>query len=440
LGFKKILAKYQKVCYNYISKHKKIYMTTNTFADGFPQTPLEAINFSYFLEDKQEWFDWLKTANAEEQSELVSILHNMWIDEQANVVPDSLNKPQESPPEMPSFKFEEEKVSEPVFEELPKMYEKPLEETPEMPDFEANPVFSPNEKFQRINSEEIVEPAKEQEVEEETNSETIKEDEISENIEEEKDYLDFSFEEESNLDANEENSIDLDDDESEVIEQEVEEKLEPVDYNPEIYNNLKNNLSKVENFETQEISSNFASLLSNYNSQTAINNQAFANILEAIYDEQQAFVETIKAQQQNSIAILNSSISSIAGLSNNIQALYEKVQELEQGLMDINSTVITHSQNYTAQERTNLDFQDKFVEIQYGRDKTDQTISIFRARINQDLDKIHQQIAGNNVDIYKQEGGEIKKALEVLTQQVAVLRSQKPHQANTLQELKNKHN
>jgi hypothetical protein len=364
----------------------------------------------------------------------------MWIDEQANVVPDSLNKPQESPPEMPSFKFEEEKVSEPVFEELPKMYEKPLEETPEMPDFEANPVFSPNEKFQRINSEEIVEPAKEQEVEEETNSETIKEDEISENIEEEKDYLDFSFEEESNLDANEENSIDLDDDESEVIEQEVEEKLEPVDYNPEIYNNLKNNLSKVENFETQEISSNFASLLSNYNSQTAINNQAFANILEAIYDEQQAFVETIKAQQQNSIAILNSSISSIAGLSNNIQALYEKVQELEQGLMDINSTVITHSQNYTAQERTNLDFQDKFVEIQYGRDKTDQTISIFRARINQDLDKIHQQIAGNNVDIYKQEGGEIKKALEVLTQQVAVLRSQKPHQANTLQELKNKHN
>jgi hypothetical protein len=64
---------------------------TNTYPDGFPKTPLEAIQFSYFLADseKQEWMEWLKTATPEQKDELVDILHSMWQDNQKNAVPEN---------------------------------------------------------------------------------------------------------------------------------------------------------------------------------------------------------------------------------------------------------------------------------------------------------------------------------------------------------------
>jgi hypothetical protein len=62
-----------------------------TFSDGFPKTPLDAIDFSYFLSDaeKQEWREWLQTATPEQQEELVDILHSMWQDNQKTAVPES---------------------------------------------------------------------------------------------------------------------------------------------------------------------------------------------------------------------------------------------------------------------------------------------------------------------------------------------------------------
>jgi hypothetical protein len=64
---------------------------TNQFGDGFPNSPLEAVEFSYFLSDteKQEWREWIQTATPEQQNELVDILHSMWVDNQKSAVPDS---------------------------------------------------------------------------------------------------------------------------------------------------------------------------------------------------------------------------------------------------------------------------------------------------------------------------------------------------------------
>jgi hypothetical protein len=55
-------------------------MSVVPFTDGFPNEPLAAINFSYFLtpDEKKEWMDWLASAKPEQQDELVQILHQMW--------------------------------------------------------------------------------------------------------------------------------------------------------------------------------------------------------------------------------------------------------------------------------------------------------------------------------------------------------------------------
>ena len=55
-------------------------MSVVPFTDGFPNEPLSAINFSYFLtpDEKKEWMDWLASAKPEQQDELVQILHQMW--------------------------------------------------------------------------------------------------------------------------------------------------------------------------------------------------------------------------------------------------------------------------------------------------------------------------------------------------------------------------
>lgn len=64
-------------------------MTQNTYPDGFPLTPLEAIDFSYTFsnEEKNEWREWVKTATAEQQQELVDTLHSIWIENQKEVIP-----------------------------------------------------------------------------------------------------------------------------------------------------------------------------------------------------------------------------------------------------------------------------------------------------------------------------------------------------------------
>ncbi len=73
-------------------------MPAGTYPDGFPLSPLEAISFSYFLSDqeKAEWREWLKTANSDEQLELVGTLHDIWIDNQKKAIPSGFNNNQQS--------------------------------------------------------------------------------------------------------------------------------------------------------------------------------------------------------------------------------------------------------------------------------------------------------------------------------------------------------
>jgi hypothetical protein len=68
-------------------------MQPNTYPDGFPINPAEAVNFSYFLsqEEKNEWLNWLQSATVEQQHELVDTLHSMWIENQKEVVPAGFN-------------------------------------------------------------------------------------------------------------------------------------------------------------------------------------------------------------------------------------------------------------------------------------------------------------------------------------------------------------
>jgi hypothetical protein len=81
-------------------------MAIQTYPDGFPKSPQEAIEFSYFLSEseKQEWRDWLSTATPEQENELIDILHSMWQDNQKSAVPESFNNspapaaPQEQKP------------------------------------------------------------------------------------------------------------------------------------------------------------------------------------------------------------------------------------------------------------------------------------------------------------------------------------------------------
>lgn len=69
-------------------------MSQNTYPDGFPLTPLESIDFSYTFsnEEKNEWREWVKTATAEQQQELVDTLHSIWIENLKEVVPNGFVK------------------------------------------------------------------------------------------------------------------------------------------------------------------------------------------------------------------------------------------------------------------------------------------------------------------------------------------------------------
>ena len=64
-------------------------MPSQQYPDGFPLDAQAAIDFSYFLsrDEKQEWGAWLNSATPDQQNELVSTLHDIWIENQKQVVP-----------------------------------------------------------------------------------------------------------------------------------------------------------------------------------------------------------------------------------------------------------------------------------------------------------------------------------------------------------------
>ncbi len=76
-------------------------MSTQPFQDGFPNQAQAAINASYFLsnEDRSEWFEWLKTADEQQQDELINILHTMWEDAQKQNLPKDNFTSQSIPPQ-----------------------------------------------------------------------------------------------------------------------------------------------------------------------------------------------------------------------------------------------------------------------------------------------------------------------------------------------------
>jgi hypothetical protein len=62
-------------------------MSNNFFPDGFPTTPIEAINLSANLgfltpDEQQGWFKWMETSTPSQQQELVETLHLIFIDHQ----------------------------------------------------------------------------------------------------------------------------------------------------------------------------------------------------------------------------------------------------------------------------------------------------------------------------------------------------------------------
>lgn len=73
------------------------------FNDGFPNDPIQAINFSYFLtpEEKNDWFEWLKTATNEDKVDLVNTLHDIWVDNQKRQEPSMQQQPEQSPQNQP---------------------------------------------------------------------------------------------------------------------------------------------------------------------------------------------------------------------------------------------------------------------------------------------------------------------------------------------------
>jgi hypothetical protein len=79
-------------------------MQNQNFPDGFPMDAQAAIDNSYFLtnEEKSEWTEWLKQANLEQQNELVNTLHDIWIENQKQVVPAGFDTKQSSPVEQVS--------------------------------------------------------------------------------------------------------------------------------------------------------------------------------------------------------------------------------------------------------------------------------------------------------------------------------------------------
>jgi len=70
-------------------------MVQNTFPDGFPNDPIQAIDFCYFLSgsEKTEWKQWLSEPGREQSeiNEFLETIHNLWIEHQKNATPDNFS-------------------------------------------------------------------------------------------------------------------------------------------------------------------------------------------------------------------------------------------------------------------------------------------------------------------------------------------------------------
>jgi hypothetical protein len=142
-------------------------MAQTTYPDGFPLTPIEAIEFSYTFSDaeKQEWREWVKTATPEQQQELVETLHAIWQDNQKEVIPAGFDKKEtviEAPviASVPQPKMETptpatpsvQEIAKPKpIEELPKEFVaaeiKPVESEPKIEPVAEKPVEAPKKEF-----------------------------------------------------------------------------------------------------------------------------------------------------------------------------------------------------------------------------------------------------------------------------------------------------
>jgi hypothetical protein len=78
-------------------------MSTNYFPDGFPTTPIEAVNFCEFLteQEKNEWLGWINNADENQKSELVETLHAIYAEQKGNEQPKSQPAPVETAPFIP---------------------------------------------------------------------------------------------------------------------------------------------------------------------------------------------------------------------------------------------------------------------------------------------------------------------------------------------------
>ncbi|MEB3827388.1 CHAT domain-containing protein [Phormidium sp. CCY1219] len=69
------------------NKESQTQLYGETYSDGFPKNPQEAVRLSEGLSEieKQEWYEWIETATPEQKAELVDILHSMWLQSQGQV-------------------------------------------------------------------------------------------------------------------------------------------------------------------------------------------------------------------------------------------------------------------------------------------------------------------------------------------------------------------
>lgn len=133
-------------------------MQPNSYPDGFPINPIEAINFSYFLSDqeKQEWLSWLQNSTQDQQRELVDTLHSMWLENQKDAVPQGFNlsSNQSSTPTPAAIPVQEKT-------ELSNTIESEQQPTPVSNQSSAslnNNVQQPTPDYSNLNSSQITEP------------------------------------------------------------------------------------------------------------------------------------------------------------------------------------------------------------------------------------------------------------------------------------------
>ena len=113
-------------------------MQPNSYPDGFPINPIEAINFSYFLSDqeKQEWLSWLQNSTQDQQRELVDTLHSMWLENQKDAVPQGFNLSSNQSPTPAAIPVQEKT-------ELSNTFESEQQPTPDYSNLSSSQITEP---------------------------------------------------------------------------------------------------------------------------------------------------------------------------------------------------------------------------------------------------------------------------------------------------------